>query len=138
MFCEQWNVAAALIQLREVNVEDLYSIEQIFTERPAVDGLAQIAIAGRNDPHIGFLNARSAKAPEFSFLEDAQKLRLGRQAHLGHLVEEQDAARRELDLSSLGLERAGECPALIPEQLRLEQLFRQCSAIDGDEVTVCA
>ena len=74
-----------------------------------------------------------AEPLELALLQDAQELRLRRQAHLADLVEEQHAAGRQLDLARLGLLRARERAALVAEQLRLEQLLRQGGAIQGDE-----
>ena len=59
-----------------------------------------------------------------------------RQAHLAHLIEEQDPSRCQLDVSSLRLLRARECAAFVPKQLGLEQLFGKCRAVDGNERAV--
>ena len=82
---------------------------------------------------FAFSEARAAEPLELALLQHAQELRLRGQAHLADLVEEQHAARRQLDLPGLGLLRAGERAALVAEQLRLEQLLGQRGAVQRDE-----
>src|SRR5207253_9707482 len=74
-----------------------------------------------------------AEALELALLEHAQELRLRGWRHLADLVQKQHATCGELDLSRLRLLRAGECAALVPEQLRLEQLLWQRRAVQRDE-----
>src|SRR4029079_13407030 len=76
------------------------------------------------------------EALELALLQDAQELGLRRGAHLRHFVEKQRPAARLLKLSGLALCGAGECSALIPEQLSLEQLLRQRGTVQRDERTV--
>ena len=71
---KQRDVADALTQGRQRNVEDLEAIEQIFAERAAGHRLAQVAIARRDDAHVRFLGAGAAEAPEFALLQESQEL----------------------------------------------------------------
>src|SRR4029077_7541578 len=119
-----------------LDVEHLQPIEQILAERALFYRLAQIAIARRNDPNIGFLYARAAEALELALLQEPQKLCLRDEAHLAHFVEKEHAFRRQLDLARLRLLRAGERAPLVPEQLGLEELLGQRRAVDRDERAV--
>ena len=57
-----------------------------------------------------------------------------------HLVEEQRPGACQLEEALLPCMRAGECAALVAEQLGLEQVFRNRRAVDRDErfVGACA
>src|SRR5262249_6559580 len=54
-------------------------------------------------------------------------------AHLPDLVEEEDAARGLLDAPGLGRQRARERPALVPEELGLEEILGQRRTVDRHE-----
>ena len=110
-----------------VDVEDPEAVEQVLAKVAALDGFAQVAVGGGDDPDVRLQEARPAEPLELALLQHPQELRLRGQAHLADLVEEQHAARRELHLTGLGLLRARERAALVAEQLRLEQLLGQAA-----------
>jgi hypothetical protein len=56
-----------------------------------------------------------------------------RQAHLAHLIEEQDLSRCQLDVSRLRPLSAGGRTAFVPKQLGLERFVPAVRAVDGDE-----
>ena len=56
------------------------------------------------------LNIRVAQALKLPFLQDPQELGLCGCTHLADFVEKQHSARRQFDLSRLGLLRAGNAP----------------------------
>ena len=78
---------------------------------------------------LALSDPRAAQALELPLLQHPEKLRLRRRAHLADFVEEEDAAGGELDLSGLGLLRAGERAAFVAEELRFEELLRQGRAV---------
>ena len=100
--------------------------------------MPQVAVGRGDHPDIRLDEPRAAEALELAFLQHAQELRLRGEAHLGHLVEEQHAARRQFDLAGLGLVRAREGAALVSKQLGLEQLLGQRGAVQRDERSVPA
>ena len=130
---EQHDVALALAKRRQADVEHLQPVEEILAKIAALDRLAQIAVARRNDPDVGLVQPGPAESRKLPLLQNAQELGLRRWAHLAHLVEEQHTAGGELDLSRLRLLRAGERAPLVAEQLRLEQLLRQRGTVQRDE-----
>src|SRR6267142_679086 len=85
---KQGDVADPLPERRQRNVEHLQPVKQIFPKRPAMDRFAQIAIAGRDDPHVGVLGPRAAEAPKFALLQESEKLRLCPERHIADFVEE--------------------------------------------------
>ena len=85
------------------------------TFNEGLDALTQVLQGGASAGYMSSGLAQSALKPyidkglaNFSFLQDAQDVRLRGWAHLAHFVKEQYAARRQFNLARLGLERAGE------------------------------
>src|SRR5262249_34582563 len=66
-------------------------------------------------------------------LQRAQDLDLERQRHLANLVEEQSAPIGRMKLAELGRDRAGKRALDVTEELALEQILRNSTAIDGEE-----
>src|SRR5258708_1568594 len=130
---QQHDVARALSKWYQTDVEHLQPVEEVFAKVATLDRLAQAAVGRRNDPAVGLQQPCPAKPLKFSLLKHAQELGLRRQAHLADLVEEQHTTGGELDLSRLGLLRAGERAPLVAEQLRLEQLLRQRGTVQRDK-----
>jgi hypothetical protein len=127
-----------LAQRRQPNVEYVDAIEQVFPELALRDRACEVTIRCRDDPHIRPDWPRATESDEFSLLQDAEAFRLREERHLTDFVEEQHTAVGEFELADFDTVCARERPALESEELRLEKLFRQRRAIDGDEWTVAA
>ena len=80
---------------------------------------------GRDQLHVDLPVAHLAQAPEALLLEDLQQLRLDLRVEVADLVEEDDAAVRDLEQAGLARDRPGEGALLVAEQLGLEELARQ-------------
>ena len=91
-----------------------------------------------HDAHVDLERSLAAEALDPLVLEDAQELGLERRRHVADLVQEQGAAVGDLELAAAGRSRAGEGPALVAEQLALEQRLRDGGAMDRDEWSVRA
>src|SRR5262245_53073077 len=135
---QRGNLVAALPERRQRDADDVQAEEQILAELAVGDGQFEIAVRGRNDAYVDADVLPSAEACELAVLPHLQQLRLPRRVHLADLVEEHRAVIGELKLARLVLNGAREVAALESEQLRLEQLCRQCRAIDLDEHAVRA
>src|SRR5690606_10958787 len=72
----------------------------------------------------------AAHAFELLLLEHAQELGLHRQGHVAHLVEEERAPARALELAAALLRGPGEGPCLVAEELALDELAGHGRAID--------
>ena len=75
---------------------------------------------------------------DLPLLERAEELRLERERHLRHLVEEERPAVGDLEEPLLLLVRAGEAALLVPEELALEQVLGHRGAVLADEELVAA
>ena len=106
---------------------------EIFAKPPRAQRLRQIFVGGRDDPRVDGLRARGAQPAHDPLLEDLQELRLQRGRERADLVEEQHPAMRELKEPGLGLVRARERPALVPEKLGFKQVLGNRRAVEVDE-----
>ena len=127
---EKKDIAHAVTERRQEDVKDLQAVKQILAKLAASHGVAQVSIACRDDANIGLLDSRSTEPLILTLLQEAEKFHLRSQAHFADLVEQQDSARSQLNVSSLRLLRTGKCAAFVPKQLRLEQLFGKSCAVD--------
>jgi hypothetical protein len=100
------------------------------------DRIPEITIRRGDHANIRLECPCPPEAQKLSFLQDAQKLRLRRQAHLADLVEKQHATKCELEVSWFGAIRTGKCTAFVAEELGFEQLLGQRRAVQGREWTL--
>ncbi len=133
MLREQRDVGHALAQRRQADRHHVEAIEQIFSEGARRDELLQLAVRGRDEPHVDADGLDAADPLELALLEGAQELHLHLDGDLADLVEEERAAGGELEPARLGRDRAGEGAALVAEQLTLDQLLRDGRAVHLDE-----
>ena len=90
-------------------------------------------IGRRNDAGVGLEGFRPPHTLKFLLLQHSQELGLKNRAHIGDLIQKERAAGCQLKAPGLALRRAGECPALVAEELGLQEGLRNGSAVDGDE-----
>jgi hypothetical protein len=75
--------------------------------------------------------AQAADARDLAVLEDAQELGLHRERQLRELVEKERAPVGDFEQARFGLDRAGERPALVAEQLTLEEVLGEGGAVEA-------
>ena len=91
-----------------------------------------------NESNVGALRAVAAQALVLALLQHAQQLGLHDERQLADLVEEERATARGLDAPRTGPIGPGERAALMAEELALQQLALEHSAVDGDEGLLAA
>src|SRR5205085_12408700 len=96
-------------------------------------GAPQVAVRGGDDAHVNGDGRAPAYSVNHLLLDCAKKFPLRRDRQLADLVEEDRAARRQLELTRTPLGRARESAALVAEQLRLDQRLWNRGAVDRDE-----
>ena len=89
------------------------------------DLLLEVAVGRGDHPDIDADVGGAAHALEALLLEEAQQLGLQRRRHLADFVEEDRPAVGGFEQAPLLHPRVGEGPALVAEELALEQLLRQ-------------
>ena len=90
--CQQRDVAAAFAQGRDGDAHHVEPVPQVFAELALVHHLLQVAVGGRDHPHVHFLGPRRAHRPHFALLQKAQQLELEVQFDIADFVQEYGAA----------------------------------------------
>ena len=90
-------------------------------------------MGGRDHAHVGLDRLVAADAVELAVGQHAQQARLQFRRHVADLVQEQGAGIGLLEAAAAHRLRAGERPALVAEQLGLEQVLRDRRSVDRDE-----
>ena len=135
---EERDVAAALAQRRERDGHHVEPVEQVLAEGAGGDLLLQVAVGRGDQAHVDADGLDAADPLELALLEHAQQLDLHLVGDLANLVEEERAARGQLEAAGLGADRAGEGAALVAEELGLHQVLGDGGAVDLDEGLVAA
>ncbi len=135
---EERDVLGPVAQRREADREDAEAVVEVGPEAPLAHLALDVAVRGGDDPHVGPLRPRRAEPLELAALEDPQELRLDLEGELGDLVEEDRAPVGDLEPAERALQRAGEGPALVAEQLALDERGGQGGAVDRDDRPVAA
>jgi hypothetical protein len=130
---EQEDVRLALAQRRQLEREQGEPVVEVLAEATRPHRLGQVLVGGGDDPHVDGLGPGAAEATDDAVLEDLEQLGLEAGREHADLVEEEHAAMGELEEAGLGLAGIGERPALVAEQLGLEQGLGDRGAVDVDE-----
>ena len=112
------------------------AIPEILAELPLGHHRGQVAMGGRHDPHIDVNRFVPSHALHPTVLKNSQQADLGGQGQLADLVQKQRSTVGPLEPSLPRLHRAGEGPAFMAEQLRVDQLRRDRSTVHAQERAV--
>jgi hypothetical protein len=88
---DERQVVEALAQRREVHRDHREAVVQVRAKAPGVDLAAQVAVRGRDHPHVDLLALAPAHAPHLALAQRAQELGLQLQRQLAELVEKERA-----------------------------------------------
>ncbi len=126
-------VLAALPQRRQVDTDDVEAVEQVLAEAPLADQFLQVLVGGGDDAHIDLGGGDPADPVEGPVGQDPQQPGLKLGGHVADLVEEQGAAVGLLEASLASRLGPGEGPALVAEQLGLQQVAGDGGHIQRNE-----
>ena len=128
------DVLAPVGERRQVHGHDVEPVIEILAEAAGGDLVGQDSRGRGDDAHVDLDGALAADPNEALIGQHAQDLALGRERHVGDLVEEERAAMRLLEQA-----RAGELAALLAaEQFLLDPFGRHPRRGDDDERAVGA
>src|SRR5262245_52117318 len=127
------NLVAALAQRRDVRLNDLQAIVEVFTKIAAHHHLLEVAVGRGHDAHVDVNLLVASEFRELRVLQHVQQLCLQRRFHLADLVEEDRAAVRLLEFADARRRRTRECTLLVAEQLAFEQFRGKRGAVHFDE-----
>src|SRR5262249_15132318 len=135
---QEEHVLTALPKRWERDRDHVQAIEEILAEPARLDLGAEIAVRRGHEPEIDAARHGVAHAPDLRILEHAQKLHLERGGHLAHFVEEERPAVRRFEEADPVFGRTGERALAIAEELALEKVLGNGSAIHGDEILLAS
>ncbi|OLB62902.1 MAG: hypothetical protein AUI11_03695 [Acidobacteria bacterium 13_2_20CM_2_66_4] len=122
MIDEQRHVFGALAKRRHRDANHVEAVQQIDAKASRLDFATEVAIRCGDDAHVDAAREVLAHAPDFSLLDDAQQLGLRSRRQFADLVEKQRSAMRLLEDAGAIANGAGERPAHVAEQLRLDEI----------------
>jgi hypothetical protein len=132
---ENAHILGSIAERRHAQRDDVQSIVQILAKLAGGDAIAQVAVGGRDDAHVGADgHAISAHGLNFAGLGKTQQHRLHAEAHLPEFIEER-AAISDLGEARLVAVGPGKAAFHVAEQLGFQQGFGDAAAVDGDEAT---
>src|SRR6266699_2008503 len=130
---EQRQVLDPLAQRREHDRDDVQAVVEVLAEAPRLHLGLEVLVGGGEDADVDLERAVAAHPLELALLEHAQDLRLRLERHVADLVEEERAAVSDLELPLARRDRPREGALLVAEELALDQLARERSAVHLDE-----
>lgn len=131
------NVAAARLERRHFQRNDVQAIKQVFAETPFGDFGLRIAVGGADNADVRCTKPVLAEPLHLTGLQKAQELGLQGQIHVADFVEEQRAAIGLQGRAIAFGRRAGERALHMAENLAFQQILGDGSAVEGDEWTFC-
>jgi hypothetical protein len=113
--------------------KDLEAVEEVLPERAVPHERREVPVRRDDDPDVHRDGHRPSDPEELPLLDDPQELGLGRRGQLRDLVEKQRSPVGQLEAAGPALLRTGVRPPLVPEQLVLDEPFRNRGDVDGHE-----
>src|SRR5438094_10101047 len=133
MLNEHRDVVGALAQRGKMQGDEIEAIVQIRAEAAALDLFLEIAIRCGNEPRVDRNRFRGPDGNDLTMLQDAEEFDLRRRRRFADLVEEESTRGSRREETFLILHRASERTFHVPEELTLEQTFRERAAVDRQE-----
>ena len=136
---DRGDVLPAIAQRRQMDVEDVQAIVEVFAKAPLAHLALQIAVGSDDDAGVDRNRLDRADAADLALLQHAQELALKVHAHLGDLIEQQRATVGLLEHpGTAALARPGEGAVDVAEERAVHQRLGQRRAVDGDEGSAMA
>jgi hypothetical protein len=117
MLRQERNILHAFTQWREMDVDDVETVEKVFPENAALARDLEVAVRRSDEPEVHADLAHSADTHDLPFLQYAQDLGLEERRHIADLIEEHGSAVGLLQKTLLGVLRAGERSLFETEEL---------------------
>ena len=136
---ERRHVVRPFPQRRNLDVDDVQTIEEIFAKFVCGDPVDQPPVGCGDDAHVDDRCAPfGADALNFAVLQKPQQRGLHLKAHLPDFVHEDRAAVRLLEPALFVAVRVGETAAHVSEKLRGQQRIGNARAVDRDQFCAAA
>src|SRR5262245_56835602 len=130
---QQGNLLGPLPQRRNRDSNHVQAVVEVLPKSVCQNALFELLVGGGNDAHVHLEVRSAAYSGELAILEHVEELALERRMQVADLVEKDSPVVGRLELADLELVGPGERPALVTEQLALEQFAGHSGAVDLDE-----
>src|SRR5438552_8614131 len=137
VYGKQTDVVPALAQRRDPDRKDAQAIQEVLPEGAGAHGLIEVAVRGRDDPHVDRAARVAADRSHLAVLEDAKQLCLDGRSCFPDLVEKERTAVRFREETSMRPIGSAERAAHVAEERGLEQGFRKRGAVLGEKRSAC-
>ena len=118
---------------RQLHGDDVQAVVQVLAELPLVHHVAQVDVGRRDDADVHLDRFDAAEPHELPLLDHAQELGLRLERDVADLVEEDRALVGQLEEPLFRVDRPGERPFHVAEEVRLEEVGRQVARVHRDE-----
>ncbi len=135
---EKGQVLEPLAQRRHVHADDGEAEVEVLAKTPAVHLALEVPVRRRDDADVDLARLDLAEAPDLARLEGAQELRLQLDGKLADLVEEDGSPVGRFERADPVALGPGERAAHVTEELTLDEVRRDGSAVDDDEGPLAA
>src|SRR5262245_5276413 len=122
---KDWNIVPAPTERGNLDSHDIETVVEVGAKLPLLHEALDVCVRRCHKSHVGGAGRVLSDPPHLTFLQNPQQASLKRGSRIGDLVEKKRAAARLLDEADPVTIRTGERPSHTPEQLGLEQAFRQ-------------
>ena len=137
MFHEEWDILLVFAKRRELDLDHVQTIVEVFPELPRRDQGGEVLVRGSQYPNVHGLLPIAAHGPDRPLLENPEQLDLKALIQLAHFVQE--------DGAPLGLSkqpgpvpiRSGERPSHVTEEFGLQQARRQSATVYREKWLGC-
>ena len=133
---QERDVLAALAERRNDDLRATDPVVEVLAEAAVLGHLAQVAVGGADEPHVGLALLVGAEADHVAGLQHPQQLGLHGERHVADLVEEQRALVGELEHALAVAVGPRERTANVAEELVLEEALRLAGGVEGHVAAV--
>src|SRR5579862_310165 len=131
MIRQQQYVLAAVTQGGQADLNDVQSVEEVFSKLVFGYGLDDVPVCSGNQPDVHLQFLRTSDPRESAILQKTQQLGLQGTAHIGNFVEENGAAISFLNAAGFLLQGAGKCAFFMTEKFAFQKCLWNRGAIDA-------
>ena len=130
---EQGDVGCPLPERGDGDRDDLQPMVEVAAKRSRCDGILQVAVRGRKNPHVHTVRGVGADAGDLPRLEHPQQFDLRRHRHVANLVEKQRATVGVFELADPVAGGIGERTPHMAEQFTLQNVLAERRAVESHE-----
>ena len=130
---QQHEVITTLPQWWKLNFNNVEAVIKVFSKASGFDGLFEVFMGRSKDTDVDVFGLGSAYWHHLSLLKCAQEFHLQVHGHLTNFIEEERSGISLLKSALAIMGCAGKRTLEMAKELALEELMRNCTAINGDK-----